>query len=120
MLLAMIGCTTKEKIDYTTMPRKLGRVADSLAHAYIITDSHVDLPYRLKVRNFRLKVPAYPSAQKGDLIMNVQKRLDAPFMCICIPSKTNQSLIWEKALADALIDIIVDAEFTTKFARNAR
>jgi len=29
--------------------------ADKLAHKYILTDGHVDLPYRLKVTNFRLE-----------------------------------------------------------------
>ena len=29
-------------------------LADELAHKYIITDGHVDLPYRLKIQNFRL------------------------------------------------------------------
>ena len=29
--------------------------ADELAHKYILTDGHVDLPYRLKIKNFRLE-----------------------------------------------------------------
>ena len=31
----------------------LRKMADSLAHAYIIVDGHVDLPYRLSIKNFR-------------------------------------------------------------------
>ena len=31
------------------------KLADELAHKYIITDGHVDLPYRLKITNFRLE-----------------------------------------------------------------
>ena len=29
--------------------------ADKLAHKFMITDGHVDLPYRLKIQNFRLE-----------------------------------------------------------------
>ena len=32
----------------------LRQKADKLAHQFIITDGHVDLPYRLRVKNFRL------------------------------------------------------------------
>ncbi|MBX2960982.1 MAG: dipeptidase [Cyclobacteriaceae bacterium] len=112
MLLAMIGCTTKEKIDYTTMPEeKLRRVADSLAHAYIITDGHVDLPYRLKVRNFRLEkeylgIPI--STEDGDFDYERAKKggLDAPFMSIYIPSENQSKPDMGKALADTLIDMV--------------
>ena len=31
------------------------QLADKLSHKYIITDGHVDLPYRLKIKNFRLE-----------------------------------------------------------------
>ncbi|MCB0553905.1 MAG: membrane dipeptidase, partial [Phaeodactylibacter sp.] len=34
---------------------RLHKKADKLAHKFIITDGHVDLPYRLKVQNFRLE-----------------------------------------------------------------
>ena len=51
------SCSTlTESRDYTKLSdTDLHRVADSLAQAYIITDSHVDLPYRLKVKHFRLE-----------------------------------------------------------------
>ncbi|MBI5914901.1 MAG: membrane dipeptidase, partial [Bacteroidetes bacterium] len=32
----------------------LRQKADELAHLFIIVDGHVDLPYRLSVKNFRL------------------------------------------------------------------
>jgi membrane dipeptidase len=31
----------------------LRALAERLAHKYIILDGHVDLPYRLRVRNFK-------------------------------------------------------------------
>ncbi|MGK0138432.1 MAG: membrane dipeptidase, partial [Algoriphagus sp.] len=43
--------------------------AEKLAYKYIITDGHVDLPYRLKVKNFQLTkeftgIPV--SSEEGD------------------------------------------------------
>jgi membrane dipeptidase len=55
-LVAVLLACSPEKIDYTSLPdEKLKQIADSLAHAYIITDGHVDLPYRLKVKNIRME-----------------------------------------------------------------
>jgi membrane dipeptidase len=114
----LIGCTIKESADYTSMPEaQLRKVADSLAHAYIITDGHVDLPYRLKVKNFRLEreylgIPV--STSEGDFDYERAKAggLDAPFMSIYIPSSYQLQPDMGKALADSLIDMvrgIVDA-----------
>lgn len=65
--------------------------ADKLAHKFILTDGHVDLPYRLKVTNFRLEreylgIPV--STENGDFDYERAKKggLDAPFMSIYIPS----------------------------------
>lgn len=112
ILLFAAACGTKEKIDYTTMPEEaLRKVADSLAHAYIITDGHVDLPYRLKVRNFRLEkeylgIPI--QTDDGDFDYERAKKggLDAPFMSIYIPSSYQLQPDMGKALADSLIDMI--------------
>lgn len=105
-----LACTSK-KIDYSSLPdEKLKQVADSLAHAYIITDGHVDLPYRLKVKKFRLEreylgIPI--STTEGDFDYERAKKggLDAPFMSIYIPSSYQQTG-GAKALADSLIDMV--------------
>lgn len=105
-----LACTSK-KIDYSSLPdEKLKQVADSLAHAYIITDGHVDLPYRLKVKKFRLEreylgIPI--STTDGDFDYERAKKggLDAPFMSIYIPSSYQQTG-GAKALADTLIDMV--------------
>ncbi|MBX2944753.1 MAG: dipeptidase [Cyclobacteriaceae bacterium] len=112
MLLLTAACGTKEKIDYTTLPEEaLRKVADSLAHAYIITDGHVDLPFRLKVRNFRLEkeylgIPL--QTDDGDFDYERAKKggLDAPFMSIYIPSSYQLQPDMGKALADSLIDMV--------------
>lgn len=111
-LLFAAACGTKETIEYTAMPEDaLRKVADSLAHAYIITDGHVDLPYRLKVRNFRLEkeylgIPI--QTDDGDFDYERAKKggLDAPFMSIYIPSSYQLQPDMGKVLADSLIDMI--------------
>lgn len=118
-----LGCTSK-KIDYASLPdEQLKRVADSLAQTYIITDGHVDLPYRLKVKKFRLEkeylgIPI--STTEGDFDYERAKKggLDAPFMSIYIPSSYQQTG-GAKQLADSLIDMIdgIIGTHPDKFAR---
>lgn len=83
--------------------------ADRLAHQFIIADGHVDLPFRLKVKNFRfekeyLGIPL--RSDQGDFDYHRAKKggLSAPFMSIFIPSSYNQQN--GKILADSLIDMI--------------
>lgn len=112
-LIVLIGCGTKEKVvDYASLPEEqLLKIADSLAHTYIITDGHVDLPNRLKVKNFRLEreylgIPI--STKDGDFDYERAKAggLDAPFMSIYIPSSYQQQPDNGKGLADSLINMI--------------
>ena len=85
--------------------------ADSLAHAYLITDGHVDLPYRLKVQNFRLEremlgIPIETEEGDFDYVRAVEGGLDAPFMSIYIPSSLQEEPGAAPALADSLIDMV--------------
>lgn len=85
-------------------------LANELAHKYIITDGHVDLPYRLRVRNFRLTkeylgIPIKTDEGDFDYERAKQGGLDAPFMSIYIPA-SYQTEGGAKALADSLIDMI--------------
>ncbi|MCS6973111.1 MAG: dipeptidase [Cyclobacteriaceae bacterium] len=110
--ILFFGCGSEKKIDYANLPDEtLRRIADSLAHAYIITDGHVDLPYRLKVKNFRLEreylgIPV--STTEGDFDYERARKggLDAPFMSIYIPSSYQQKPDMGKSLADSLIDMV--------------
>lgn len=84
-------------------------LADQLAQKYIITDGHVDLPYRLKVSNFQLQkeylgIPI--ETEKGDFDFKRAKKggLDAPFMSIYIPS--TYDVPGAQQLADSLIDMV--------------
>jgi membrane dipeptidase len=113
LFLVLMSCTVAEKKkDYTTLPsEQLQKMADSLAQAYIIVDGHVDLPYRLRIKNFRLDreylgIPV--STTEGDFDYERAKKggLDAPFMSIYIPSAYQQKADKGKALADTLITMI--------------
>ncbi len=89
---------------------QLRRLADKLAHRYIITDGHVDLPYRLKVQNFRLTkeytgIPIETQEGDFDYVRAKKGGLDAPFMSIYIPSSYQQTG-GAKLLADSLIDMV--------------
>jgi len=83
--------------------------AEKLAHQFIITDGHVDLPYRLKVQNFRLKreylgIPIETEKGDFDYVRAKKGGLDAPFMSIYIPASYQEG--GAKALADSLIDMV--------------
>ncbi|MBL0099768.1 MAG: dipeptidase [Saprospiraceae bacterium] len=86
-----------------------------LAQKFVIVDGHVDLPYRLKVSNFRLEkeyvgIP-YKSAEGDfDYLRAKEGGLDAPFMSIYIPSKL-QIEGGARELADSLINMV---EFIAK------
>lgn len=83
-------------------------LAERLAHRYIIVDGHVDLPYRLRVRNFRLEreylgIPVQTEEGDFDYVRAKQGGLDAPFMSIYLPSRLQQERGASKRLADSLI-----------------
>ncbi len=89
---------------------ELRQLADKLAQKYIITDGHVDLPYRLETRNFRLTkefigIPIETQDGDFDYVRAKKGGLDAPFMSIYIPS-SYQETGGAKEFADELIDMV--------------
>ena len=85
--------------------------ADSLAHQTIIIDGHVDLPYRLKVKNFRLEkemigIPVETDEGDFDYVRAVEGGLDAPFMSIYIPAHLQLETGSSPLLADSLITMV--------------
>lgn len=109
LLLVGIILTTST-LNAQQSDEQLRQKADKIAHKYILTDGHVDLPYRLKIKNFRLEreylgIPIstkdgdfdYERAQKGGL--------SVPFMSIYIPS-SYQETGGAKQLADSLITMV--------------
>ena len=95
--------------------------AFELAHQFIITDGHVDLPYRMNIKGFMFTKTVedvsvettgnfdYPKSKRGGL--------DAPFMSIYIPARY-QGTGNAKAFADSLIDMVarLPKAFPDKFA----
>lgn len=85
--------------------------ANQIAQKYIITDGHVDLPYRLKVQNFKLEreymgIPIETDKGDFDYVRAKKGGLDAPFMSIYLPSQFQKELGASKRLADSLITMV--------------
>jgi len=111
MLAFMLACQTEIKKEISQMTDdEIMAYANELAQKYIITDGHVDLPYRLKVKNFRLEkeylgIPIETEEGDFDYVRAKQGGLDAPFMSIYIPS-SYQITGGAKELADSLINMV--------------
>ena len=89
---------------------QLKKQANEIAQKYIITDGHVDLPYRLRVTNFKLTkeyigIPIETEKGDFDYVRAKKGGLDAPFMSIYIPA-SYQVDGGAKELADTLINMV--------------
>lgn len=115
LALTILGCKNDNKQntenDEAAAEAAIMRKADSLAHAYIITDGHIDLPYRLKNEGIMLitKENGATVIDGGigefDFERSRKGGLDAPFMSVYIPSELQEEG-GAKALADSLIDLV--------------
>lgn len=112
-MFCLLSCQTKttdkEEVK-APVEVDLRAVADSLAHKWIITDGHVDLPYRLKEINYSIEtgdINLPVSSEEGDFDFERARKggLDAPFMSIYVPSSYQVSG-GAKKLADSLIDMM--------------
>jgi len=98
--------------------------AEKLAHKILITDTHVDFPYRLYAEQFKLDdahagIPI--SSEKGNFDYERAKKggLDAPWMVAYIPSSYQADLDKAKMFADSIIDMVhwIIQRHPDKFAR---
>ncbi len=116
-LLALLGCLlctcgpAQSDAPEAMTDDELRAHANTLAKQYLITDGHVDLPYRLKVKNFKLDkeylgIPIETDAGDFDYVRAVEGGLDAPFMSIYIPSGLQKEPGESPALADSLITMV--------------
>ncbi|GAW96562.1 MULTISPECIES: dipeptidase [Colwellia] len=80
-------------------------LAQEIAKKYIITDGHIDVPYRLEDQ-FE-NVAEHTEHGDFDFPRAVAGGLDAPFMSIYIPARLEKSG-GSKALADKLITMVED------------
>lgn len=120
-LLLSYGCSQKTT-NLGSDDQALQQRAEALAKKYIITDGHVDLPYRLKVQNFRftkeyLGIPIETDKGDFDYVRARKGGLDAPFMSIYIPANKGTGMEAYK-LADSLINMVeaIAKEHPDKFA----
>ena len=97
----LISCTSSNTSSENAQDNIQNR-ADSLAHANIIIDGHVDIPYRLWDNPEDISVRT--QAGHFDYVRAKEGGLDAPIMSIYIPSERENN--GAKALADSLIDLV--------------
>jgi len=78
--------------------------AQAITKKYIITDTHIDVPYRLEEAFDDVS----QATEKGDFDYprSVSGGLDAPFMSIYIPAELEAQGSGSKELADKLIDMV--------------
>ncbi|GLR17025.1 dipeptidase [Portibacter lacus] len=114
----LISCATKSKVPLNNdaplledamIQNDVDKKANMLAQEYIITDGHIDLPYRLKVKNFKLDreymgIPVETDEGDFDFVRAKKGGLNAPFMSIFIPSSYQDGRA--KYLADTLINMV--------------
>jgi membrane dipeptidase len=111
LFLALFACKSTHVIDADHKSKDpLYVKAHKLAQDYIITDGHVDLPYRLTVINFRLErkymgIPVESNEGDFDFVRAKKGGLNAPFMSIFIPA-SNQIDNEAKIVADSLIAMV--------------
>lgn len=111
VLICLVTLSCKENNSDSDKDEQLRAKAKELTQRFILTDGHVDLPYRLRIKHFQLQreymgIPV--STKEGDFDYERAKKggLDAPFMSIYIPSDYQLKQDKGKALADSLINMI--------------
>jgi len=118
--LTLIRCDDKRPADQMT-DEQLQVFANELAHKFIITDGHVDLPERLKGIKFTAdSINTVVSTKRGDFDFERAKKggLSAPFMSIYIPSSYQKNPDSGKSYADSLIGWVdlIAGKLPDKFA----
>ena len=121
-IFVLFGCSTSKTIVESNVEDETTKKARVLAQKNIIVDGHIDLPYRLRVKNFRLEkeyigIPVESDEGDFDFVRARKGGLDAPFMSIYIPAQ-HQKDGGAKALADSLINMVefIASENSDKFA----
>lgn len=109
--IVLSGCEQKKEEQQMT-DEEMRTLANELAHRFIITDGHIDVPYRLQGANINVSAEnanLLISTNEGDFDYERAKKggLDAPFMSIYIPAEYQQKSDMGKALADSLINNII-------------
>ena len=97
--------------------------AIELAHQFILTDGHIDLPWRLSAKDYKQSLDFLGQAGQApvgdfDYLRAKAGGLSAPFMAIYIPSSLQTDQAVARAEADRLIDMVdwMIATYPDKFA----
>jgi membrane dipeptidase len=121
--LFLLACSTGKPL-MNQSDDALHTKANKLAQKFIITDTHVDFPYRLYSEKFKLDdahadIPI--SSDKGNFDYDRAKKggLDAPWMVAYVPSDYQNDLGKAKLFADSIIDMVhwIIDRHPDKFAR---
>ncbi|MEP2511019.1 MAG: dipeptidase [Reichenbachiella sp.] len=112
------GC--KKTQESTSSAPDYKAQAELLAKKFIITDGHIDLPYRLAEEGHMTsgELPDLSELVNGnfDYVKASEGGLDAPFMSIYIPASLQKKSGASKALADSLITMV--EQITTTFPKH--
>ncbi|MEL6388666.1 MAG: dipeptidase [Bacteroidota bacterium] len=111
IVLPLLSCKTADISPSLSERETNSEKAQRIAQENIITDGHVDLPYRLKVQNFQLTkeylgIPIQTDQGDFDHVRAQQGGLDAPFMSIYLPATLQSESGASKRLADSLISMV--------------
>ena len=106
--LALLACQQQSRDE--TLKAK----ARELAQKFIIIDTHVDVPYRLREK--MEDISGRTASGDFDYVRAKEGGLNAPFMSIYVPSSYEKN--GAKALADTLIDMVEKfaSDWPDKFA----
>ena len=127
------GCSSEAQQEETNYETTQDH-AQALAEKFIITDGHIDLPFRMKIANFRLERefvdPSVKTDGDFDYVKAKEGGLNAPFMSIYVPASYQSKFDHEygnllegeknraKEFADSLITMMEDIaqQYPDKFA----
>ncbi|MDH3709605.1 MAG: dipeptidase [Cyclobacteriaceae bacterium] len=104
LLMSCMGGSSTEQSQSDTMDSlALSQKAQELAQKYIITDGHIDVPYRLNTHMEDVSV----RTERGDFDFERAKAggLNAPFMSIFVPA-SYQETGGARVFADSMIQIV--------------
>ncbi len=113
-----ISGNNSEKSEQTEQSEsEMKTLANDLAHQLIITDGHIDLPYRMREKGEWIDVSNRTDEGDFDYPRAIEGGLNAPFMSIYIPAAYQQSG-GAKELADTLINSVEEIvkKYPGKFA----
>ena len=129
LVIVFFACQPEKPNVANMNDDELKAYSKELADKFILTDGHVDLPYRLKERGWKVDDEIIGEAgvkPVGDMDVMRAKQggLDAPFMSIYIPASYQKKdekgnlMGGGKALADSLINMVeqIAARYPNQYA----